>query len=82
MTSGGPSEPTDLTEMTVAELLSQISQDHATATEAGRAQSETLKAMGRKAAEVYRRGGISWRQLAQAANMSTRTVKRYAEPYL
>lgn len=82
MTSGGPSEHTDLTGMTVAELISQISQDHAVATEAGKTQSETLQAMGRKAAEVYRRGGISWRELAQAVDMSTRTVKRHAEPYL
>lgn len=82
MTSGGPNEPTDLTEVPVAQLLSEITQDHATATEAGRTQGETLQAMGRKVAEVYQRGGITWRQIAEETSVSMRTVRRYAEPYL
>lgn len=86
MTSGHgtiePPDPSDLTELTVAQLLTQITQDHATATEAGRAQGETLKEMGRKAAEVYRRGELSWRQIAARTDVSVRTVRRYAEPYM
>jgi hypothetical protein len=82
MTSGGPSDSPDLTGVPVAQLLAEITQDHAAATAAGLAQTETLKVMGRKVAEVYLRGGISWRRIAAETSVSVRTVRRYAEPYL
>lgn len=82
MTSGGPSDTPDLTGVPVAQLLAEITSDHTTATEAGRVQGDTLKAMGRKVAEVYQRGGITWRQIAEQTSVSVRTVRRYAEPYL
>ena len=72
----------DLTEVPVAQLLAEIPKDHAAATAAGLAQSETLKLMGRKAAEIYNRGGMSWREIAEATGLSVRTVKRYAEPHI
>lgn len=83
--TGGPSEPPpDLTEVPVAQLLAEIAQDHATATAAGATQTETLRAMGQKAAEVYNRHGgrLSWRQIAAETGVSVRTVKRHAEQYI
>ena len=66
----------------MTQLLAEISRDHVRATEHGRTQGETLQLMGRKAAEVYRRGGVSWRQIAAETNVSVRTLRRYADPYL
>jgi DNA-binding NarL/FixJ family response regulator len=83
--TGGPSDRPqlpDLTEVPVAQLLAEIPKDHAAATAAGRSQSETLQRMGQKAAEIYIRGGMSWRQIAAETGVSVRTVKRHAEPFL
>lgn len=74
--------PADLTELSVTQLLAEITEDHATATAAGQTQGERLKAMGRKAAEVHNRGGITWRKLAAESGVELRTLYRYARPYI
>jgi hypothetical protein len=75
-------DPADLTELSVTQLLAEIGQDHATATLAGKTQGERLDLMGRKAAEVHNRGGITWRQLADESGVTLRTLYRYAKPYI
>jgi hypothetical protein len=69
----------DLSGMPLPQLLDAISHDHA---EASLAQQAQLQSMGRKAAEVYRRKEMSWRQIAAATGVSVRTLRRYAAPYL
>lgn len=75
-------DPADLTELSVTQLLAEIAQDHETATVAGKTQGDRLRAMGRKAAEVHNRGGITWRKLAAESGVELRTLYRYARPYL
>ncbi len=87
MTSDGAGRPhppdlADLTGLTVTELLAEIGEDHATATAAATTQVEKLDVMGRKAAEVWNRGGITWRELAEESGVHLRTLYRYALPYI
>jgi DNA-binding NarL/FixJ family response regulator len=76
--TGGP----DLSGVPASQLLAEIPKDHAAATAAGIAQSETLDAMGQKVAEIRVRTGMSWRAIAAETGLSVRTVRRHAEPYL
>lgn len=72
----------DLSGVPLSQLLAEIPKDYQVASAAGTTQSETLKAMGQKAAELWNRGGMSWRQIAAETGVSLRTVKRHAEPYI
>lgn len=86
MTSDGAGanqpDPADLTELSVTQLLAEIAKDHETATVAGKTQGERLQAMGQKAAEVWNRGEMTWRQLAEQSGVDLRTLYRYADKYV
>lgn len=80
--SGRSGEDDDLSEVPLDDLLTGIADDHHEATDAGYAQYRKLRTMGRKAAEAHDRRGLSWRQISERTGLSTRTLHRYAKPFL